>query len=161
MKSKDPNVGSFLCPQESSAKKRDLTHSVIERAVSLRAHVNLQIQAINPTHICPSNACLRINSTRQSLPASLNHETKKRKWILKFTTQLWFTNIYSNHKAGDLQEDNTLGRHSPKQKRGKGPNLKQQRTEREARFPKFHNGEFQCILMEIMEADNSPVSELW
>lgn len=54
-----PTLGHFW-PTESSAKK-DVMHSLIERPISSRAHVNLQFQVINPTHIGPSNGCLTIN----------------------------------------------------------------------------------------------------
>ena len=79
--------------------QKDLTHSLIRGPISLQAHINLQIQAINPTYICPSNGCVRMNSTHiPSLPW-LKHEAKERKWIPNLTTHLWFTNIYSGHKA--------------------------------------------------------------
>lgn len=69
-------MGSGLCPEESPAEK-DLTHSLVKGAVSIHTHVNLQIQAINPTHICPSNARLRMNSTRTPSQPDLNAKQRK------------------------------------------------------------------------------------
>lgn len=99
--------GHFLCPYENFCQKRSYAR-FNQEGTALQAHVNLQIQAINPTHICPSNGRVRMNSTRTPSPAGLKHEVKERKWILKLTTHLWFTNIYTGHKARTKQTWQTL-----------------------------------------------------
>lgn len=149
-------VISFL---QKVLPKKDVMHSLIEGAISSGAHVNLQFQVINPTHIGPSNGCLTINRrTYMPFPAWL-HKEKKRKWILNLPIHLWFTNIYSIHRDNNLQDNNILCRHSLKEMGVGGAKIPYQR-ERRKESNSFLEWEFQCIPMQIIGADDPPVSEL-
>lgn len=129
-------------------EKKDLTRSLIKGPVSLHTHVNLQIQAINPTYICPSTGCVRMNSTHKPAPACLKHESKGRKWILNLTricdSQIFIVLM--------KPEQNILGRHSPIQTR-KRAKIPYKRESKEFPGP---SREFQYILTGTVEADNCP-----
>lgn len=76
---KNPNAGSFLSPCEHSAKK-DLTHNLVEMAISFHARRKLQTQAMNPQHICPPNGRLWMNGTRSQPDLNVKQREKNGLW---------------------------------------------------------------------------------
>ena len=104
--------------------------------------------------------------THTPCPAWVRHEMRERKWILNLPNHLWVTNIYSTHKASNLQDNNILCRYSLKQvkkekkKERSKSHIEENRWTESKGLGNLPVWKFQCILMWIMGTDNPPVSEL-